>query len=238
MAQKKSNIFRWTRWSAGALLVVLLLTVLASEWRAHRALNAARAAGTPAALEDVAIRFPFSTAVIGARAAASNLPDAGLTLREQLHPLRVDWLALWGWPACAGVLMLIALTRLNRRNRWAGVALGLAVLASAVSVLAWGWFGLPAGGGVNAVVNLCTPALSKTGWVYAVTWLMILLTASMLFCPLGRPGSDKPNAPAKVRPASPNDPRAALAHLQSQRQEGVFTNVEYARRREAILSRI
>ncbi len=165
------------------------------------------------------------------------LPQAGQTLWSGLHPLRVDWLPLWGLPACAVAAALVCMTRLGRRNRWAVAALALAVIATAATLLVWGWFGYPAGGWLSPLLVRAAPALENPVCVYGFTWALIIIVAAIMLCPV-RSHQSARIALRKTRPDSPNDPRMALQLLKAQRTEHQLNTLDYVRRRESILSRI
>jgi hypothetical protein len=238
----------WMRIVAAGVYIVLLAAVFMYEYRAYAMLGDARQheAADNAALaattgERLAMQYPFSTAIPAARDMVvrldRSLPDSGHGIWDGLHPLRVDWLPLWGLPACAVAAALVCLTRLGRRNRWAVAALALATLATAATLLVWGWFGYPAGGWLTPLLIYAAPALDNPLCTYGLTWALIVIVAAIMLCPMQSPQAAKV-ALGKARPDSPNDPRMALQLLKAQRAEHHLGTLDYVRRREAILSRI
>jgi hypothetical protein len=238
----------WARLAVATVYVALLATVFVYEYRAYAMLGEARqheAAGDMAlaatTCERLVYEHAFSTAVPAARRMVVQLnwplPGREAGLWGGLHPLRVDWLALWGLPGCALVFAMVSLTRLGRRDGWAFAALGLAMLATTATLLVWGWFGYSAGGWLSPLLRRATPVLESPAKVYGLTWALIVAAAAILLCPLrSRPSAHA--AAGKSRATSPNDPRMALQMLKAQRREQHLSTLDYVRRREAILSRI
>lgn len=237
----------------GVALVLLLIYELGGYFMLGDARKLARDQQFKAATEayaQVIARTPFATAAPRARhemtqlmqvanVALPRLDDFAMRrwLGEQFSPLRVDWLPLWGFPLCGVVLSALTLARLGRRNRWAAVSLVLAAVAMAGTVLLWGRCGFTVGRWLHPALAWCEPALGRAIVTYSATWLLVSLTFALLMPRYARP-QPVVNAKAKVRPTSPNDPRMALEYLNSQRADHGCSAAEYARRREAILSRL
>lgn len=239
------------RWIIAAAYLLMVIVVGVYEFKARTLLLHAgqqaheeQIGSAQRTLEQLVLRYPLAMSVPPAREALSRLaprdqpiatPPSAL---HELHPLRVDWLPLVGWPTCGLALSCICLTRLGRRNGWAIAALALAIIAMVGTLVTWAWYGFSAGQWLGPVVTmLADPLLSNPQRLYLATWAMIAVTAAMMLCPLVRPVSEQEERP-KARPDSPNDPRLALAYLDAQKAEHKFNNIEYARRREAILMQI
>ena len=245
------------RWVVGAIYFALAIWLVVYEHNAQSLLSEAQVQAEHGevvqavqTLEQLVLSYPIAMSVPSARDALQRLQSSeqeqfevnldihGPTLLQDLHPLAVDWLPLWGWPACAFAMLLVCLTRLGRRNRWAVAALGLSVMMTLGTLSIWAWYGFEIGHWFLPVLDLLSPLLVDPSMLYLATWLLIVITAAMLLCPITKPIDEQASLKAKTRPDSPNDPRLALEYLDAQRKEKRFTNIEYARRREAILSQI
>ena len=113
----------------------------------------------------------------------------------------------------------------------------MSIIAVGGTLVVWGWYGYPIGAWFESVPARLTPVLQQADTLYLATWVLIVVTAAMLLCPVVRPVPEDDET-HRGRPDSPNDPRMALEYLDAQRSERKFTNVEYARRRNAILMQI
>lgn len=255
--REKANTI-W-RWGVALIYAALAVTLIVHEYKAQALLVQAKTqaadgkvADALTTLETLALRYPIAMSVPPAREALHRLEqdedwqDQIMLHRgrrqvspwQDLHPLTVDWLPLWGWPGCGIALFVVCLTRLGRRNGWAGAALALSIVTVVGTLCIWGWYGFAIGDWFTPMVQRIAPLMQDPGALYLATWALVAITAAMLLCPIVKPIDPDADARSKARPNSPNDPRMALEYLDAQRRERGFTNVEYARRREAILSQI
>jgi hypothetical protein len=260
----------WLRVTLFCVYVAAIIAFGLYERAAHQILSKAgdlqqqrKYGAASVAYKLVVERYPLSLAVPQARAGLAAIEPAAVqraipgrlrqTLLEgllgsRMDPYVVDQLPIVGWTSCAGVLLLVFLTRVSRRAGWAVLALFVGAASAFGGALLLGISGFIPIAWAAEIVNALQPALIEPTAIYLATWTVIGVTMMLTLSPTSR-RARRPiaeSAPSQRPPAKSDVPAGAtkdsiagrLKKLDELRSREVITEAEYQRERERLLTSI